>query len=79
MEPAAGDSDKAVLTLGDNRQVDFSRAMIFMTSNLGAREMAALDRRGWALPRRRRRSGREHPHGARRRGGRAAQVSRPSS
>ena len=24
------------LTLGDNRQVDFSRAMIFMTSNLGA-------------------------------------------
>jgi len=34
--------DKAVLTLGDNRQVDFSRSMIFMTSNLGAREMAAL-------------------------------------
>src|SRR6202453_2658581 len=27
--------DKATLTLGDNRKVDFSRAMIFMTSNLG--------------------------------------------
>jgi len=34
--------DKAVLTLGDNRKVDFSRAMIFMTSNLGASEMDAL-------------------------------------
>lgn len=31
--------DKATLTLGDNRRVDFSRAMIFMTSNLGATEM----------------------------------------
>lgn len=28
--------DKATLTLGDNRKVDFSRTMIFMTSNLGA-------------------------------------------
>ena len=28
--------DKATLTLGDNRRVDFSRALIFMTSNLGA-------------------------------------------
>ena len=34
--------DKATLTLGDNRKVDFSRAMIFMTSNLGASEMAAM-------------------------------------
>src|SRR5437016_5875688 len=34
--------DKAVLTLGDNRKVDFSRAMIFMTGNLGAAEMNAL-------------------------------------
>jgi len=34
--------DKASLTLGDNRRVDFSRAMIFMTSNLGASEMAAI-------------------------------------
>ncbi len=33
--------DKATLTLGDNRRVDFSRAMIFMTSNLGAAEMGA--------------------------------------
>jgi len=31
--------DKATLTLGDNRKVDFSKAMIFMTSNLGASEM----------------------------------------
>src|SRR5215831_1650730 len=34
--------DKATLTLGDNRRVDFSRAMIFMTSNLGASEMNSL-------------------------------------
>ncbi len=34
--------DKATLTLGDNRRVDFSRALIFMTSNLGASEMAAI-------------------------------------
>jgi ATP-dependent Clp protease ATP-binding subunit ClpB len=34
--------DKATLTLGDNRRVDFSRAMIFMTSNLGASEMSSL-------------------------------------
>jgi ATP-dependent Clp protease ATP-binding subunit ClpA len=34
--------DKATLTLGDNRRVDFSRAMIFMTSNLGAVEMGSI-------------------------------------
>ncbi|HTR34673.1 MAG TPA: AAA family ATPase [Bryobacteraceae bacterium] len=34
--------DKATLTLGDNRRVDFSRAMIFMTSNLGAVEMSDI-------------------------------------
>lgn len=34
--------DKATLTLGDNRKVDFSRALIFMTSNLGASEMSNL-------------------------------------
>jgi ATP-dependent Clp protease ATP-binding subunit ClpA len=34
--------DKATLTLGDNRRVDFSRALIFMTSNLGAAEMTAV-------------------------------------
>ena len=36
--------DKATLTLGDNRKVDFSRAMIFMTSNLGASEMENIVR-----------------------------------
>jgi ATP-dependent Clp protease ATP-binding subunit ClpB len=34
--------DKGTLTLGDNRRVDFSRCVIVMTSNLGAREMS-----GW--------------------------------
>src|SRR6202166_4637102 len=34
--------DKATLTLGDNRKVDFSRALIFMTSNLGATEMSSI-------------------------------------
>jgi ATP-dependent Clp protease ATP-binding subunit ClpB len=34
--------DKATLTLGDNKRVDFSRAIIFMTSNLGAAEMNAV-------------------------------------
>ena len=34
--------DKGVLTLGDNRRVDFSRAMVFLTSNLGARELEEL-------------------------------------
>src|SRR6476659_6155891 len=34
--------DKSTLTLGDNRRVDFSRALIFMTSNLGASEMGSI-------------------------------------
>jgi ATP-dependent Clp protease ATP-binding subunit ClpB len=34
--------DKATLTLGDNRKVDFSKCIIFMTSNLGAKEMSQL-------------------------------------
>jgi ATP-dependent Clp protease ATP-binding subunit ClpB len=34
--------DKATLTLGDNRRVDFSRTVVVMTSNLGAREMSEL-------------------------------------
>ncbi|HZS53098.1 MAG TPA: AAA family ATPase [Bryobacteraceae bacterium] len=48
--------DKATLTLGDNRKVDFSKAMIFMTSNLGASEMSALITpklgfgKNWAAP-----------------------------
>jgi len=34
--------DKATLTLGDNRRVDFSHCVIVMTSNLGAREMSMV-------------------------------------
>jgi ATP-dependent Clp protease ATP-binding subunit ClpA len=34
--------DKGKLTLGDNRRVDFSKTMIFLTSNLGAKEMETL-------------------------------------
>src|ERR1700676_1937623 len=34
--------DKATLTLGDNRKVDFSSARIFLTSNLGGGEMSSL-------------------------------------
>jgi ATP-dependent Clp protease ATP-binding subunit ClpA len=34
--------DKATLTLGDNRRVDLSRCVIFMTSNLGAFEMGRM-------------------------------------
>src|SRR5262249_30267278 len=34
--------DKGTLTLGDNRRVNLSRAIIFMTSNLGAAEMSRV-------------------------------------
>ena len=34
--------DKGTLTLGDNRRVDLSRCVIFMTSNLGAVEMSDM-------------------------------------
>jgi ATP-dependent Clp protease ATP-binding subunit ClpB len=34
--------DRATLTLGDNRTVDFSRAIVVMTSNLGAHEMSDI-------------------------------------
>lgn len=34
--------DKATLTLGNNRRVDLSRSMIFMSSNLGASEISDL-------------------------------------
>lgn len=37
-----GIMDKAILTLGDNRKVDLSRCVIFMTSNLGAVEMSEM-------------------------------------
>ena len=38
--------DKATLTLGDNRRVDLSQTMIFMTSNLGGGEITEL-MTGW--------------------------------
>jgi ATP-dependent Clp protease ATP-binding subunit ClpA len=41
--------DKATLTLGDNRRVDFSQAMIFLTSNLGAAEMEAALTQGFGF------------------------------
>jgi ATP-dependent Clp protease ATP-binding subunit ClpA len=34
--------DKATVTLGDNRRVDLSRAIVVMTSNLGAAEMSRV-------------------------------------
>lgn len=34
--------DKATLTLGDNRRVDFSRTLIFLTSNLGAGQISSI-------------------------------------
>ena len=43
--------DKGVLTLGDNRQVDLSRCIILMTSNLGASEMSKLSDGGFGFTR----------------------------
>jgi ATP-dependent Clp protease ATP-binding subunit ClpA len=34
--------DRATLTLGDNRRVDFTQCLIFMTSNVGAAEIGAM-------------------------------------
>src|SRR5207253_9752493 len=34
--------DKATLTLGDNRKVDLSKTVIFLTSNLGGGEISEL-------------------------------------
>lgn len=34
--------DKACLTLGDNQRVDFSKALIFMTGNVGASEISSV-------------------------------------
>ena len=34
--------DKGILTTGDNRRVNFSQSMIFMTSNLGSAEVRSL-------------------------------------
>ena len=75
--------DKATLTLGDNRRVDFSQAMIFMTSNLGAAEMNSMLRPnlGFAASEMERRCadrlGGRQPHRedlARRRGSRAPKI-----
>lgn len=38
--------DKATLTLSDNRRMNFSQTMVFVTSDLGAREMARLTEGG---------------------------------
>lgn len=37
-----GIMDKSTLALGDNTTVDFSNSIIFLTSNLGSREMENL-------------------------------------
>jgi ATP-dependent Clp protease ATP-binding subunit ClpB len=45
--------DKATLTLGDNRRVDFTRTMIFATSNLGSKKVSRLltpSKLGFAAP-----------------------------
>jgi ATP-dependent Clp protease ATP-binding subunit ClpA len=34
--------DKATLTLGDNRKVSFEKAIVFLTSNIGSKEMESL-------------------------------------
>ena len=41
--------DKAVLRLGDNSTVNFERALIFLTSNLGARDMREHIRPGFGF------------------------------
>ncbi|PWU03069.1 MAG: ATP-dependent Clp protease ATP-binding subunit [Terriglobia bacterium] len=41
--------DKGSLVLGDNRHTDFSRSLIFLTSNLGATEMQGLVSPRWGF------------------------------
>jgi len=41
--------DKGTLTLGDNRRTDFSRAMIFMTGNVGADSISSMLRPGFGF------------------------------
>jgi ATP-dependent Clp protease ATP-binding subunit ClpB len=41
--------DTATMTLGDNRRVDFSKTMIFMTGNVGAAEMSRELTHGFGL------------------------------
>ena len=44
-----GKLDKATLTLGDNRRVDLSQTVIFMTSNLGGGEITELMAGGYGF------------------------------
>lgn len=44
-----GVMDKATLTLGDNRRVDFSKTIIILTSNLGSADMADLMKGGFGF------------------------------
>lgn len=46
-----GIMDKATLTTGDNRRVDFSKSIIFMTSNLGSKEMSNILNPGFGFRR----------------------------
>ncbi len=41
--------DKATLRLGDNTNVNFERSLIFLTSNLGARDMASFLKPGFGF------------------------------
>jgi ATP-dependent Clp protease ATP-binding subunit ClpA len=41
--------DKATLTLGDNRRVDFSQTMVFLTGNIGAAEISKEAGPGFGL------------------------------
>ena len=45
--------DKATLTLGDNRKVDLSQTVIFLTSNLGGSQIADLMTGVWGSSSRR--------------------------
>jgi ATP-dependent Clp protease ATP-binding subunit ClpA len=42
--------DRGVLTLGDNSKTDFTRSIILMTSNVGAREISVDGRLGFGNP-----------------------------
>ena len=67
--------DKATLRLGDNTSVNFEKALIFLTSNLGAREMLKEMHPDIGFqPPDTRSSGPGHPAGANRARGRAQAV-----
>ena len=58
--------DKATLTLGDNRRVDFSQSLIFLTSNLGAAEMESALSQGFGFASRPKVDDAASPHTAKR-------------